>query len=115
MIERLRRLAVLLLLLAAAPAALASASGLVVSQVYGGGGNSGATLKNDFIEVFNASSATISLTGFSVQYAAAAGTSWQVTTLSGTLAPGQYYLVQESAGAGGTTATTGLCSGSSAT
>src|SRR5579859_2007614 len=26
---------------------------LVISQVYGGGGNSGATYKNDFIEIFN--------------------------------------------------------------
>ena len=26
---------------------------VVISQVYGGGGNSGATLKNDFIELFN--------------------------------------------------------------
>ena len=26
---------------------------VVISQVYGGGGNSGATYKNDFIEIFN--------------------------------------------------------------
>jgi hypothetical protein len=31
-------------------------AGLVISQVYGGGGNSGATYKNDFIELLNASS-----------------------------------------------------------
>ena len=45
---------------------------LVISQVYGGGGNSGATLKNDFIELFNPGGASVSLAGWSVQYASAA-------------------------------------------
>ncbi|MGE5451310.1 MAG: ExeM/NucH family extracellular endonuclease [Acidobacteriota bacterium] len=86
-------------------AAQASTSGVVISQVYGGGGNSGATLKNDFVELFNAGSAPVSLNGWSVQYASASGTSWQVTALNNvTLQPGQYYLVQEAAGTGGTTA-----------
>lgn len=77
---------------------------LVISQVYGGGGNSGATYKNDFIEIYNAGTASVSLSGYAVQYAAAAGSSWQVTTLSGTLAAGKYYLIQEAAGSGGTKA-----------
>ncbi|MBW8771648.1 MAG: DNA/RNA non-specific endonuclease [Gemmatimonadetes bacterium] len=77
---------------------------LVISQVYGGGGNSGATLKNDFIELFNPGGASVSLTGMSVQYASAAGTTWQVTALSGSIPPGGYYLVQEAQGTGGTTA-----------
>src|SRR5215467_13815310 len=81
----------------------ASSSGVVISQVYGGGGNSGATLKNDFIELFNASASPVSLDGWSVQYASAAGTTWQVTNLSGSLPAGQYYLIQEAQGAGGTT------------
>ncbi len=38
-----------------------------------------------------------------MQYASSTGTTWQVTALSGSLAPGQYYLVQEAAGSGGTT------------
>jgi uncharacterized protein len=76
---------------------------VLISQVYGGGGNSGATLKNDFIELYNPSGSTVSLSGWSVQYAAATGTgAWQVTTLTGSIAPGEYYLVQEAAGAGGT-------------
>ncbi len=75
---------------------------VVISQVYGGGGNSGATLKNDFIELFNPGSTPVTLTGWSVQYTSAAGATWQVTTLSGTIAPQSYYLVQESAGTGGT-------------
>ena len=77
---------------------------VVISQVYGGGGNSGATYKNDFVELFNPTGATVDLTGYSVQYASAAGTSYQVTNLSGSIAPGHFYLVQESAGSGGTTA-----------
>lgn len=82
---------------------LAVSAGIVISQVYGGGGNSGASLKNDFIELFNRGATTVNVTGWSVQYSSSTGTSWQVTGLSGSIAPGQYYLVQESAGSGGTT------------
>ena len=79
-------------------------SDVVISQVYGGGGNAGATLRNDFIELFNRGTAAVSLDGWSVQYNSAAGTgSWQVTLLAGSIAPGGYYLVQEAAGTGGTT------------
>ena len=81
----------------------ASASGVVISQVYGGGGNSGATYTNDFIELYNAGATAVSLSGWSVQYASSAGTAWTPTALSGTIEPGRYYLVQEGAGAGGTT------------
>jgi hypothetical protein len=79
-----------------------------ISQVYGGGGNSGTTYKNDFIEIFNASTTAVDLNGWSVQQASATGTSWNVTALCSTppclLGPGQYFLAQESPGAGGTTA-----------
>lgn len=82
----------------------AVSSTIVINQVYGGGGNAGATLKNDFIELFNRGNAAVSLNGWAVQYASATGTSWQVTALTNvTLQPGQYYLIQEAAGAGGTT------------
>ncbi|HET6842310.1 MAG TPA: PxKF domain-containing protein [Candidatus Angelobacter sp.] len=100
-------LAVLLILSAiaitSAPSVKASANGIVISQIYGGGGNAGSTFKNDFIEIFNADGVTVDLTGWSVQYSPAAATTWQVTPLSGSLAPGQYFLIQESQGAGGTT------------
>jgi hypothetical protein len=76
---------------------------IVISQVYGGGGNSGATYKNDFIELFNKSNAPVSLAGWSVQYASATGSSWGVTNLTNfTLQPGQYYLIQQAQGSGGT-------------
>jgi hypothetical protein len=81
---------------------------IVISQVYGGGGNAGppsALYKNDFIELYNRGTTTVSLTGWSVQYAAAGGSSWTKTDLSGSIAPGKYYLIQEDAGS----CTTGLC------
>ncbi len=96
-------LATVAILFAVAAPVEATSSTIVISQVYGGGGNSGATYTNDFIELFNRGATTISVTGWSVQYASAAGTTWQVTALSGSIAPGHYYLVQEAAGAGGTT------------
>jgi len=86
---------------------LAVSPNVVVSQVYGGGGNSGATYTHDFIELFNHGTTPTSLAGWSVQYSSATGTglfSSNVTSLpSITLAPGQYLLVQEAQGAGGTT------------
>lgn len=86
----------------AAPAL--AASPVVISQVYGGGGNSGATLKNDFIELFNRGDTAVDITGWSVQYASAAGPTWAVSKVTGnvTLQPGQYFLMQQAAGNGGT-------------
>jgi DNA/RNA endonuclease G (NUC1) len=75
---------------------------IVISQLYGGGGNSGATFKNDFVELFNRGTVAVNLTGWTVQYASSSGTSWSRTTLSGSIQPGQYYLVQLAAGTGGT-------------
>lgn len=78
---------------------------VVISQVYGGGGNGGATYTNDFIEIFNRGTVAVDLTGWSVQYASAAGTSWAVQPLTAfTLQSGQYYLIQCAAGATPSTA-----------
>ena len=77
----------------------APASALVISQIFGGGGNAAAPFRNDFIEIFNASNASINLSGWSVQYASATASTWSVTSLTTvTLLPGQYYLIQESSG-----------------
>ncbi|HEY9437204.1 MAG TPA: endonuclease/exonuclease/phosphatase family protein [Streptomyces sp.] len=90
------------------PAAFAAPSTTaVISEVYGGGGNSGATLTRDFIELGNAGSAPFALAGYSVQYlpgTPSAGSRWQVSGLSGAVAPGGRYLVAEAAGTGGTVA-----------
>jgi predicted extracellular nuclease len=98
------RLTVLAALMAGLSAsALAAPGDVVISQVYGGGGNTGATLKNDYIELFNRSNAAVDLSSWSVQYASSTGSSWQLTRLTGTIQPGQYYLVQEAVGTGGST------------
>ena len=52
----------------------ASASAqVVISQVYGGGGNTGATYKNDFVELFNRGTVAVNLNGYTIQYASATG------------------------------------------
>ena len=68
---------------------------VVISQVYGGGGNATAPYQNDYIELFNAGTAAQSLAGWSVQYASATGTgAFAAQALTGSIAPGQYYLVK---------------------
>ncbi|MFD6276831.1 endonuclease/exonuclease/phosphatase family protein [Streptomyces sp. NPDC060209] len=92
----------------ALPAAFAApSSSAVISEVYGGGGNSGATLTRDYIELANAGQSSFGLSGFSVQYlpgTPSAGSLWQVSELSGAVAPGARYLVAQAAGTGGTVA-----------
>lgn len=67
---------------------------VVISQIYGG---QGSVYNQDFVELFNAGSAAVNINGWSVQYGSATGTgnfaANGVTTLSGVLQPGQYYLV----------------------
>jgi hypothetical protein len=71
---------------------------LVISQIYGGGGNSGAPWRNDFMEIFNPTAAPVVMSGWSLQYASAAGSTWQITPLNATIPAGGYYLVQQGSG-----------------
>ncbi len=74
---------------------------VTISQLYGGGGNPGppaATLRNDYVELYNPHSTAFDLTGWSVQYGAATGETWQVQPLGGTIAPGEYYLISLASG-----------------
>jgi len=80
--------------LAVAPFAHAATGSVVVSQVFAGGGNSGAPYANDFVELLNRGSTAVDVTGWTIQYAPATSTSWSATTLSGSIQPGRYYLVQ---------------------
>jgi DNA/RNA endonuclease G (NUC1) len=74
---------------------LSKGGGVVISQIYGGGGNSGATYHHDFVELHNAGPATVSVEGWSIQYASASGSgAFQPAALHGSIAPGGYYLVQ---------------------
>lgn len=105
---KLKPLAFLLAAAFAAPGAMASANGVVISQVFGGGGNTGAVLKSDFIELFNAGSTAVNLKGWSLQYGSATGLiggqASQIARISDVdllLAPGRYLLVKGADGNAG--------------
>lgn len=79
-----------------------AANPLRISQIYGAGGNSGALLRNDYVELYNSGTTPIDLSGWSVQYASATGTSWSnMFVLSGTIQPGGYFLIQGAGGVNG--------------
>ncbi|MFC5122073.1 ExeM/NucH family extracellular endonuclease [Pseudoclavibacter helvolus] len=88
------------LLVAAAPPTFAAPSGteLVINEAYGGGGNAGSLYTNDFVELFNPSSAEISVEGWSVQYFSAGGNLGGMAELTGSVAPNTHYLVSLAAG-----------------
>lgn len=86
--------------LALSSMAFASSNGLVISQVYGGGGATSGSLtyKSDYVELFNAGSAAVSLSGLSLQYASGTGTgNFSANTVVAlpnvAVQPGQYFLV----------------------
>lgn len=80
---------------------------IIISEVYGGGGNSGATLKSDFVELYNTTSSAINISGWSVQYYSATGTA-PATGNTGVIPEGKiipahgYFLIAAAAGTGGT-------------
>ncbi len=82
-----------------------SQASVVISQIYGGGGNTGTTFRQDFVELFNRSSAPVDLSTWSLQYASIGGefTASLLVPLTGVIQPGSYYLVGQAFGAGGTT------------
>ncbi len=83
--------------------AVDTTSPVVISEVFGGGGNSGATLKRDFIELYNNGTTPVDLSTWSVQYASAAGITWNYkTNLSGSIPAKGYFLIAEAPGTGGT-------------
>ncbi|MDX6453193.1 MAG: uncharacterized protein QOH16_3242 [Gaiellaceae bacterium] len=98
---RLISIVTLAAVLLAVPAAHGGSADLVISQVFAGGGNTGATYANDYVELFNRGAASIDLSGWTVQYATATGTTWSATPLVGTLAAGRHYLVEFASGGTG--------------
>lgn len=75
---------------------------VVISEVYGGGGNASATFNRDFVELYNQGGATVSLAGFTLQYASTMGAFNNAVTLAGSISPGQFYVVAlTAAGANG--------------
>ncbi|WP_431800757.1 ExeM/NucH family extracellular endonuclease [Microbacterium sp. bgisy203] len=84
----------------AAVAAVGPDAPVVISEVYGGGGNAGGAFNRDFVELANVSDAPVDLSAYSVQYASATGSAWQVTPLTGITVPaGGQVLVGQATGA----------------
>lgn len=83
--------------LAAAPAvADTTGTGVVINEAYLSGGSAGAAFKNKFVELYNPTSAPITLDGMSLQYRSATGSGAfnGVAPLTGVIPAGGYYLVQ---------------------
>jgi len=77
---------------------------VVITQIYGGGGLVGAPFNADYIVINNWSDHTVSLEGWSIQYASARGTglfgssSSMIAPISGWLYPGQFLLIRGASG-----------------
>lgn len=76
-------------------------SPVLISQVYASGGNSGAIYSHDWVELFNRGRDKVDLTGWSVQYATATGSSWSRVDLGGELPAGRYFLIRLGGGSSG--------------
>lgn len=80
---------------------------IIITEVYGGGGNSGATLINDFIELFNTTTMPVDISGWSIQYYSATGTGTPsaanlfVLPSGSIVKPKAHFLIQAAAGSGG--------------
>ncbi len=85
-------------LLAVPALASPAGTGLVISEAYVNGGSANASYINKFVELFNPTSAAISLVGDTLQYRAPASTvvpsGAQVFTLTGTVASHGHFLIQ---------------------
>ena len=71
---------------------------LVISQIYGGGGNSGATYRNDYVELYNPTLSAVDTGGWTIQYASSTGLFNQAQPLGGIIQPGEYYLIRLASG-----------------
>ncbi|MDO5617990.1 ExeM/NucH family extracellular endonuclease [Kocuria sp.] len=77
---------------------------VVINEAYVNGGSANAPYTHKFVELYNPTDTAVDLTGWSLQYRSATGTgpSNNVVQLTGTIEPGEFYLV-----AGGSNGTAG--------
>ncbi|MGD9910622.1 MAG: lamin tail domain-containing protein [Candidatus Izemoplasmatales bacterium] len=69
-------------------------STIIIYEIYGSGGNTGAVYKSDYVILYNTTSSSIDLTGYSIQYASSTGTTFQVQALSGSIAANGYFVIR---------------------
>ncbi|QNE43642.1 ExeM/NucH family extracellular endonuclease [Frigoribacterium sp. NBH87] len=81
-----------------AASAAPGGTGVVINEAYLKGGSMNAPFANKFVELYNPTTASVSVAGWSIQYrsATSSGTFTGVGALSGSIAPGGYLLVQMS-------------------
>lgn len=77
---------------------------IVINEAYGGGGNSGADLKQDFVELKNIGSSSVTLSGAYLWYGTSSGSTFSLSHAIPdiTLSAGQTYLIGLKVGTGGT-------------
>lgn len=68
---------------------------LIINQVYGGGGKGSTPISHSFIELYNPTSADVSLEGYSIRYTSKSTV--ETLELSGTIPAGTSYLIQGAA------------------
>ncbi len=69
---------------------------LIIFELYGAGGNTGATYDRDYIVLYNPTNSAIDLTGYTIQYSSATGTTFAIkATLSGTIGAGEYFVIAD--------------------
>lgn len=95
--DRVRRaLMCVIAVLASGVAAIAQTPQVRISQIFAHGASLAAQPRADYVELYNAGSTSVTLTGWSVQAAQPTGQAWSVVPLSGTIGPRKYMLVQMS-------------------
>jgi len=105
----MKKLAITLLVLALSASSVYASNALRISQVYAAGGNSGAVFNADFVELFNSTAVDIDISGWTLQYGSATGTTPMgdctnclVTFPAGTVVKAcKYLLVRGATGANG--------------
>ncbi|MFN7019793.1 MAG: lamin tail domain-containing protein [Phycisphaerales bacterium] len=68
---------------------------VVISQIYPGGGTTGAVYTHDYVELFNRGTTAVTMTNWSIQFGAQSTQTFpQRAVFSGTILPGQYFLIR---------------------